>query len=273
MSIGEAPAREDARAAVAAQPFWYHTMELAPGVVTPGHFDLRGIVDKLPWPDVRGKRCLDVGPYDGFFSFELERRGAAEVVATDIGSPEEWDWPITARKTGPRVVAAMTGERTGGGFRVAKELLGSSAERIEVSAYDLSPERVGRFEVVVCGSLMLHLRDPVRALEAIRSVCGEWFLSCEAIDPFLTALRPRTSVARMRNGKDCQWWVPNLAGHRSLLASAGFEVVRATGPYAEPPGPGNTSWRRWSARQALSALITRGRGVPHAAALCRPAPA
>ena len=70
--------------AVDAVPLWYHTLELAPGVVTPGWFDLRPIVSLLPWPDVRGKRCLDVGTYDGFLAFELERRGAAEVVATDI---------------------------------------------------------------------------------------------------------------------------------------------------------------------------------------------
>ena len=59
-----------------AVPLWYHTLELPGGIVTPGWFDLRGVVDRLPWPDVRGKRCLDVGTYDGFYAFELERRGA-----------------------------------------------------------------------------------------------------------------------------------------------------------------------------------------------------
>src|SRR6266436_2067445 len=81
-----------ARAAIGEAPMWYHSIEVASGVVTPGWFDLRGIVGKLPWPDVRGKRCLDVGTSDGFLAFELERRGAAEVVALDIGGHEEWDW-------------------------------------------------------------------------------------------------------------------------------------------------------------------------------------
>src|SRR3954449_1037051 len=89
-SISEAATSPvDKRAAerlVAKHPLWYHTMELAPGVVTPGWFDLRGVVDSLPWPDVHCNRCLDVGPYDGLLSFELERRGAAEVLAVDIGS-------------------------------------------------------------------------------------------------------------------------------------------------------------------------------------------
>lgn len=248
-------------------------MEVAPGVVTPGRFDLRPIVDRLPWPDVRGKRCLDVGPYDGYFSFELERRGAAEVVATDIGAPSEWDWPFARRVLGPQIVAAATGERTGDGFRVARELLGSKVERVEVNVYDLSPERVGAFDVVVCGSLTLHLRDPVRALEAIRGVCGEWFLSAEAISPYLSVLSPRVPIARMKGGESCQWWLPNAAGHRVLLSSAGFEVVTATRPYAIPPGPGHPARARRLGvpiKQLLASLVTRRAGVPHAAALCRP---
>ena len=79
----------DVREAVAAVPLWYHTIELAPGLVTPGWFDLRPIVDLMPWPDVRGRRCLDIGTYDGFLAFEMERRGADEVVALDIGSHEQ----------------------------------------------------------------------------------------------------------------------------------------------------------------------------------------
>src|SRR5437667_9938066 len=135
-SISEAATRPaDKRAAerlVAEHPLWYHTMELAPGVVTPGWFDLRGVVDSLPWPDVRGKRCLDVGPYDGFLSFELERRGAAEVLAVDIGSHEDWDWPPQMRG-GPETLAEMAGPEVGAGFRLAKDMLGSSVERVELS--------------------------------------------------------------------------------------------------------------------------------------------
>src|ERR687895_1108727 len=63
---------------------WYHTQELAPGLVTPGMFDLRPYVDRYGLPeDLSGKRCLDVGTFEGFWAFELERRGA-EVVAIDL---------------------------------------------------------------------------------------------------------------------------------------------------------------------------------------------
>jgi tRNA (mo5U34)-methyltransferase len=259
----------DARAAVDSHPRWYHTMELGDGIVTPGWFDLRPIVEKMPWPDVSGKRCLDVGPYDGFIAFELERRGAAEVVAADIGHPSAWDWPLRLRESGPRKLADAAGSDPGAGFKLAKRLRGSTVERIELSVYDLNPERVGRFDVVTCGSLLLHLRDPVRALEAIRSVCDSYFLSAEQIDLGLTVLRRRNPSARFRQGEQCQWWVPNAAGHRALVASAGFELHRWTRPYAIPYGPGHPDAGRTDTSVARR-LIAGGDGNPHAAVLAAP---
>lgn len=264
----------DAERAVAEHRLWYHTIELAPGLITPGWFDLRPIVDRMPWPDVRGKRCLDVGPYDGFLSFELERRGASEVVAADIGDNSEWDWPRAIRAQGPEALAQIAGAEVGRGFAIAKQLLGSSAERVELSVYDLSPERVGSFDVVVCGSLMLHLRDPVAALEAIRGVCRGAFLSAETIRLSLTALHPRKAIAELDGLSGLtQWWVPNAAGHRRMVESAGFAVERQTRPYAIAFGPAHPprghSLRELRHRLAMRALCG-GAGVPHAAVLARP---
>src|SRR6266508_3549575 len=81
----------DTQRRIDAHPFWYHTIDVIPGVTTPGWFDLRRVVDVLPWPDVKGKRCLDIGTFDGFLAFEMERRGAAEVICTDVRSHEDWD--------------------------------------------------------------------------------------------------------------------------------------------------------------------------------------
>src|SRR4051794_729406 len=106
----------DVGAAVDSVPLWCHTLDLGPGGVTPGWFDLRPVVGKLPWPDVRGKRCLDVGTYDGFLAFEMERRGAAEVVALDIPNHEDWDWPADVRAMGPEHLAEIAGPEKGVGF-------------------------------------------------------------------------------------------------------------------------------------------------------------
>ena len=262
-------------AQVASHELWYHTLELGHGTVTPGWFDLRPIVERMPWPDVRGKRCLDVGTWDGFLAFELERRGAREVVATDITDPGGWDWPLRTRELGPQVLATMAGEKNGRGFELARRALGSSVERVEVSVYDLAPERVGVFDVVVCGSLMLHLREPVRALEAIRSVCDDRFLSAEPVRLELTAFHRREPVAHFMRGEKCQWWVPNLAGHRALVAAAGFRIERATRPYAIPLGAGHPARGKPGRRRdrMLGRLLAGGSGLPHSAVLARPDPA
>lgn len=249
---------------------WYHTMELAPGVVTPGWFDLRGVVDRLPWPDVSGKRCLDIGTYDGFIAFELERRGAAEVVAIDIPDHNDWDWPSAVRATGGANLAKLAGPEKGRGFRIAAEALGSQVEKRSLTVYELAPAVIGTFDVVVMGSLLLHLRDPLRALEAVRSVCIGQFMSSEEIDLPLTVLHRRRPVARLNGiGELCQWWIPNAAGHRRMVTSAGFRIVRTVKPYVEPfgvahpPLPGSTR----AARRVLERAMAGGPGVAHAALL------
>ena len=255
---------------------WYHTLELPGSGATPGWFDLRGVVDRLPWPEVRGLRCLDVATYDGFFAFELERRGAAEVVATDISDHTEWDWPVGIRERAGDELARIAGEK-GQGFAAAHAALDSRVSKQELSVYELSPARVGTFDVVVLGSLLLHLRDPVRALEAIRSVTSGVFLSVEAISLPLSLLFPRRARAELAaDDAACQWWTVNAAGHRRLLEAAGFEVITATRPFAERFGPGHpaarATRRSWQDRafRALCRATLGEVGVPHTAALARP---
>ena len=252
---------------------WYHTLELPGGHLTPGWFDLRGIVEELPWPDVAGKRCLDVGTYDGFLAFEMERRGAREVVATDIGDHADWDLLPAAREFAPRTLAEISGQK-GLGFEVAKEALGSEVHKRVINVYDLCPEELGTFDVVVCGSLMLHLRDPMRALEAIRSVCDSWFMSIEEISLKLTALLPRWPASEMRLSAEVgQWWVSNAAGHARMVEAAGFEVTERTRPFVEAFGVSHPPRGRNLHGLAVATarrVLAGGEGVPHAALLARP---
>jgi len=256
-----------------ASHLWYHTMELAPGVVTPGWFDLRPVVDRMPWPDVRGKRCLDVGTYDGFLAFELERRGAAEIVAIDIDDHSKWDWPPDARARGGKGLAELAGPEKGRGFRIAAAALQSRVDRRPLSVYDLSPDALGTFDVVVCGSLLLHLRDPQRALEAIRTVTKESFLSSEQIHLSLSTIHRRQPILVMNgSGVRCQWITPTVAGHRRMIFAAGFAIERGTRPYSIPYGPGHRhTWKgRRLRRDFLERMLTGNVGVPHAAVLARP---
>jgi tRNA (mo5U34)-methyltransferase len=264
----------DLRRAVDAVPLWYHTIELGEGIATPGYFDLRPVVERLPWPDVRGKRCLDVGTYDGYLAFELERRGASEVVALDIPNHEDWDWPPDVRARGGAALAELAGPQKGAGFRTAREALGSTVEKVDMSVYELSPERAGTFDVVVCGSLLLHLRDPLRALECVRSVCAGLFMSSEEVDLSLSLAHPRRAIARLNgSGAQLQWSVPNVAGHRRMVFAAGFEILTRTAPYSEPFGAGHPARQGGLRRlplQGFRTFFTGAMGVPHAAVLARP---
>ena len=254
---------------VAANQLWYHTLDLGRGVVTPGWFDLRSIVDRIPWPDVRGKRCLDVGTYDGFLAFELEKRGAAEVVATDIAGHEDWDWTPRLRARGPDYLREVAGDKHGG-FELARQALDSSVRHEIVNIYDLDPGRMGTFDVVVCGSLLLHLRDPFRALEALRGMCHGVFLSIEEVDPFL-ARTPRIPLARLV-GDDGKWMVPGRAGYARMLHAAGFDVDVITRPFVIPLGVGHPDRGRsgdW--RERLRRAAAGGPGIPVCASQSRPA--
>jgi len=272
------PVRDSAevRERIATVPHWYHTIDVAPAVSTPGWYDLRHVVDLLPWPDVRGKRCLDIGTFDGFFAFELERRGAAEVVAIEMPDHEQWDWPPDTRPGGPNAdaVAEYAKLKVGSGFKVLADLFGSRAQWRALNVYDVSPAELGTFDIVTCGSLLLHLRDPVRALEAIRSVCRGHLLSSESIELWLSIFgRGRPLFRLSGTGHACQWWLPNAAGHRRLLWSAGFAVEQASKPYLvryhlQPSPPSLRTRRDALARWLLTG--DRSPGMLHRALLARP---
>lgn len=264
-------AEGDLAAAVAAVPHWYHTLDLGSGIVTPGFFDLRPVVDDLPWPEVRGKRCLDVATFDGFYAFELERRGAAEVVAIDLDDAVDLDWLPRARSAGLR----RGDEPVGAGFRVAHRALESRVERVTSSVYDLDPAVHGVFDVVVCGALLQHLRDPFGALLAMHRVCTGSLLSVEHVDARSSLLHRRTPVVRLV-GRDRTWWLPNARGHRQMIHLSGFDLDVATrvgipwGAAGDPqPSGGRGRLQRLSQRLGWR-LIVGAPHVPFSAVRARP---
>jgi tRNA (mo5U34)-methyltransferase len=198
---------------------WYHTLELAPGQVVEGMFDMRPYVPHFGLPErMDGLRALDVGTFDGFWAFEMERRGA-EVVALDVDSVAELDYPARRRP------ASFATEPRGGGFAIAKEALGSRVERVACSIYDARPEDLGTFDVVLCGLVLIHLRDQVLALERIAGLCRDRFYSMEAYDPLLDLLPFPAARYKADRDKDYVFWEPGSRGWRRLIWSAGFDSV------------------------------------------------
>ena len=253
---------------------WYHTIELSPGVVTPGWFDTRAVADRLPWPVLHGLRCLDVGAFDGFWGFEMERRGAGEVVAIDVLDPTGWDWPVGSDEAIVDTIGAR--KRGGDGFVAAAAALQSSVDRRELSVYDLDPDVVGLFDVVYVGSLLLHLRDPVRALEKVRSVLapGGQLLLVDAIDLELTVRHPRSPVARLDGLGRPWWWKPNRVALGRMLEAAGFEVLQGPKTFLMPFGEGREDsrvrLRLLRTPAGRQAALEQWKGDPHAWVLARP---
>lgn len=214
---------ERAREAIARQSTWHHRIEVAPGVWTPGRQDTQTVLRQIQMPeDLSGMRVLDIGARDGFFTFEAERRGAAEVVALDNESPHTT------------------------GFAIAAGLLGSKATYVTENVYSLSPERYGRFDLVLFLGVIYHLRHPLLALDRIHDVCAPdalLLLETHMIDEGLVdhagnfhrlaALHPdlpglplcQYFPGDMLGADPTSQWAPNRLALTGWLRGAGFEPI------------------------------------------------
>jgi SAM-dependent methyltransferase len=203
---------------------WYHTLDLGSGVVTEGMFDLRPFVGNYGLPeDLSDRRVLDVGTFDGFWAFEMERRGA-RVTSLDVDRIQELDWP-------PRLRPPEDGPR-GRTFAIAHEVLGSSAERVGLSIYDATPERLGGpFDLVFCGSVLIHLRDPMLALERMAGLCAGDLILAEERSRSLAPWRWAKGAEFRGESPWSVWWVPTDSTWAAMVRCAGFEDVRVHGRF------------------------------------------
>jgi len=239
---GAPPHHPDGLAAAVARQLWYHTIELAPGVVTPGRYDLRSLLPLYALPDdLRGKSALDVGTGSGFFAFEFEARGASRVVATEL---PDWHAIDKGSGEGGRATDWTPGEwrrYLDEPFALARAARGSQVELVRTGVYELTPEKVGgTFDVVLCASVLVHVSDPVRALAALRSVTHGVTIIATSIDPDPSPI-PR---AHFLGGPGAlAWWAPNRACLELLIATAGyrraewfssFELTSVDGVFRSP---------------------------------------
>lgn len=196
---------------------WYHTIDLGHGVVTPGFYDHRPFLGSYGLPrDLRGRRALDIGAASGFFTFELERRGA-EVTATELPTWLGHDFGPLYR---PDMDAEQAERYLHGSFEFARQALGSNAHRHKTNIYDINPQATGIFDLVFCGSVLLHLTDPIRALWRIQSVTREAAILVTAIHP-IPGPEPVALFIGQRAGDG--WWLPNRAAFEAMVECAGFK--------------------------------------------------
>jgi tRNA (mo5U34)-methyltransferase len=219
----DAPAEAHQLAQEASGIVWYHTFDLGHGIVTPGQFDHAPIIEHYRLPDrLDGKRVLDVACFDGFWSMEFERRGAAEVVALDINQARELDLPPVVRQ-------GMSEEELnrpmGNGFRLVHRAKQSRVERVHCNVYDLSPDLRGMFDISHIGDVLLHLQNPAKALANICRVTKEYTIVSDIFDPRLD--REGTyPLTEFRGGReDCVWWYFSFGALEQMIRDAGFRRV------------------------------------------------
>ena len=185
---------------------WYHSIELPGGEVTPGLQTLEQLrlrARQFPIPeDLRGKRVLDIGAWDGWFSFEMERRGASVVAVDAVESAK---------------------------FLYAREMLGSKVEYHVSDVYDLRPEELGVFDIVLFLGVLYHLKNPVLALERVCAlsrdlVCVESFVTDDGSDPDAKPSMEFYETTELCGQFD-NWVGPNVACLLSFCRTAGFARV------------------------------------------------
>lgn len=237
----------DALRAEVAEIDWWHTIDLGHGVVTPGRDETPARLPLLQLPQsLAGLTVLDIGAWDGFYSFACERRGAARVVAAD-----QFAW----QKLG-------TGRR---GFDCARRALDSSVEPLELDVLDLSPEAAGgRYDLVLFLGVLYHVRDPLLALEHVASVTSSSLVLETHVD-CLTTRRPAAAFypADELYGDATNWWGPNLPALVGMLHAVGFErcdVVHVTPRVQRLRNAVGSRFRSGRSRHSFS----HGRAIVHA---------
>jgi tRNA (mo5U34)-methyltransferase len=161
---------------------------------------------RLP-ADLSGKRVLDVGPWDGFFTFEAERRGAS-VTAMDYADLDT--------------------------FRELHRVFNSRAEYLQLDVYEIDPAVIGTFDIVLFLGVLYHLKHPLLALEKICAVTRDVCL----IDSFVVDgaawqqdARPPLPYVEFYEtdelaGQTDNWSGPTVGAVEALARAAGF--ARAT---------------------------------------------
>ena len=198
---------------------WWHTIDLGNGVITPGVDDSPRKLKKLGIPkDLQRMTVLDIGAWDGFFSFEAERRGASRVFATD-----SFCW-------------GGEGWGTKAGFELARRVLNSKVQDMEIDVLDISSEKVGIFDLVLFLGVLYHIRHPLLALERVFSVTGKQLILETHVDMIgckrqVMAFYPETEL----DHDPTNWWGPNPAAVEAMLKIVGFRKVEIVSQYHSFP--------------------------------------
>lgn len=238
---------------------WYHSIDLGQGVVTPG--DSKTVpLSGSQLPEFTGRSALDIGAWDGYYSFLAEREGASRVVALDHYA---WGVDYAARDAyweecrerdelpDPRRDLTdfwrphlLHGKRS---FDLAHEVLKSNVEPVVGDFMTMDLSTLGSFDIVVFLGVLYHLEEPLTALRRVRALTkGVAVIETEVVD---VRGYPDDNLLVFFDddtwGRDfTNWYAPTLPALRSMCRAAGFDRVEVKRS-AEPT-------RRTRRRQRIS---------------------
>jgi tRNA (mo5U34)-methyltransferase len=218
---------------------WYHTIDLGNGIVTPGQ-SVSTPLTPSQLPDMSGRTVLDIGAWDGYYSFLAERCGASRVVAldhyvwgVDMGRRNEYWAECAARGEFPDHGRDMVdfwnpdlpGRRA---FDLARKELHSKVEPVVADFMTTDLDSLGTFDIVLYLGVLYHVKEPLTALERVRHVTREVaVVETEAIDVagYENDELVRFVAGNQVNGDYGNWYLPSMVALRSLCRGAGFSSV------------------------------------------------
>ena len=267
------PDRETKQRLVDEITHWHHSIDLGDGVVTPGGktpYHIYDELNRLRLPDMRGKSVIDIGAWDGYYTFHAEHFGATRVVALDhyawsidfekasayTKTQYEARRPIRAFHTLPGIwdPVGLPGKR---GFDLAYRLRSSHAQVVVDDFMTTDLDALGTFDIVLFLGVIYHLEEPLRALRRLRALtAGVAVIETEAL---LLPGRSDQPLWRFVQGDELNadpsiFWVPTAEGLRAMCLAAGFGTVDIV---SGPP-------RRRSSRRRLKAIYYRAVAHAHA---------
>jgi tRNA (mo5U34)-methyltransferase len=227
-------------------PFWYHSIDLGDDVVTPGlksPESMQAHLQVLELPDLRDKTVLDIGAWDGFFSFEAERRGARRVVSLDhyVWSLDLTEIPSSERPKPWEPVWRpddLPGKR---GFDIARDALGSEVEPLVADFMTIDLAELGTFDVVLYSGVLYHMQNPFQALERVARVTGE--LAIIETQAIVVPELANHALWEFYEGDELNadptnWWAPSEKALLGLCRAAGFQHAEIRWRSEAPSAPG-----------------------------------
>jgi tRNA (mo5U34)-methyltransferase len=215
---------------------WYHRIDLGDGIETPGHFRMADYLDHYNFPErMDGMRVLDVGASTGFFAYEFERRGAAEVVGVELPSWNAHDWTPRYRR---EIETRSNDEQQNNdredkrdGFTVVGEALGSkNVRRIFKPIYELTSEELGTFDIVFSGAMLMHVRDPILGIQRMRDCTKPGGRLIVSISTTLSdAEEPIAKFVGEWN--QCNWWQMSPRCLDQVLECCDFDRIENRNSY------------------------------------------